>query len=85
MVKRFTRYWQDSQFREAIDREKARAKLKGEKEGWITYAIHDPMTPDYVGKFNTLIVYIGQSKIFGRGWTVDCARQVPRHAVRRAT
>jgi len=63
-VKRFTRYWQDPQFRAAVDREKVRAKLESEQKGWITYAIHDPTTPDHVGEFNTLIVYVGQSKDF---------------------
>lgn len=63
-VKRFTRYWQDPEFRAAVDRELARAKLEGEQGGWVTYAIHDPTTPDHVGEFNTLIVYIGQSKEF---------------------
>ncbi|MEG3180776.1 hypothetical protein [Sphingomonas sp. LT1P40] len=63
-MKRFTRYWQDPQFRAAVDRERDRAKLEGEKKGWVTYAIHDPTTPDYVGEFNTLICYVGQSKDF---------------------
>ena len=48
-VKRFTRYWQDPQFRAAVDREKARARLEGEQKGWITYAIHDPTTPNRQG------------------------------------
>lgn len=63
-VKRFTRYWQDPTFRAAVDSEKARARLVGELKGWITYAIHDPTTPDHVGEFNSLIVYVGQSKVF---------------------
>ena len=61
-MKRFTRYWQDPHFREAVDREKARAKLEAEQSGWITYAIHDPTTPDHTGEFHTLIVYVGQTK-----------------------
>lgn len=63
-VKHLSRYWRDPQFRAAIDREKARARLECEQKGWITYAIHDPTTPDHVGAFNTLIVYVGQSKDF---------------------
>ncbi|WP_265569391.1 hypothetical protein [Sphingomicrobium nitratireducens] len=47
-----------------IDRELARAQLESEKPGWITYAIHDPTTLDHVGQFNTLIVYVGQTKNF---------------------
>lgn len=61
-MKRFTRYWQDPDFRIAVDRELARARLEGEQPGWITYAIHDPTAPDHIGEFNTLIVYVGQSK-----------------------
>lgn len=63
-VKSFNRYWQDPQFRAAVDREKARARIGGGQTGWITYAIHDPTTPDHVGDLNTLIVYVGQSKDF---------------------
>ena len=63
-MKRFTRYWQDADFRSAVDRERARAKAEGEQAGWITYAIHDPTTRDHTDQFNTLIVYVGQSKNF---------------------
>lgn len=63
-VKRFTRYWEDPQFREAVNREKARAEVEGSQNGWITYAIHDPTTRDHVGEFKTLVVYVGQSKDF---------------------
>lgn len=82
-MKRSTRYWQDPQFREAVDREKARATLEGEQSGWITYAIHDPTTPDYIGEFNTLIVYVGQSKIFAS--RVDRRLREAGTATRRPT
>lgn len=65
MALRQTRYWSDSEFREAIEREKARARKEADAGGWITYAIHDPTTPDTIGSFNTMIVYVGQSKQFG--------------------
>lgn len=82
-VKRFTRYWQDPQFRAAVDRERARARLEGEQKGWITYAIHDPTTPDHVGEFNTLIVYVGQSKDFAS--RVDRRLREAGTATRRPT
>ena len=64
-MKRYTRYYFDPRFREAIDQEKARACREAELGGWITYAIHDPSRPDTVGDFNTLIIYVGQTKQFG--------------------
>lgn len=82
-VKRFTRYWQDPQFRAAVDREKARAKIEGGQTGWITYAIHDPTTPDHIGDFNTLIVYVGQSKDFAT--RVDRRLREAGTATRRPT
>jgi len=82
-VKRFTRYWQDAPFREAVDREKARARLDGEQPGWITYAIHDPTTPDHIGEFNTLIVYIGQTKEYAS--RVDRRLREAGTATRRPT
>ena len=65
MAQRPTRYNRDEQFRVAVDREKARARAEAALGGWITYAIHDPTTPDTVGIFNTLIIYVGQTKQFG--------------------
>jgi len=82
-VKRFTRYWQDAQFRAAVDRENARARTEGEQKAWITYAIHDPTTPDHVGDFNTLIVYVGQSKAFAS--RVDRRLREAGTATRRPT
>ena len=82
-VKRFTRYWQDPQFRAAVDREKARARLEGEQKGWITYAIHDPTTPDDVGEFYTHIVYVGQSKVIAS--RVDRRLRESGTATRRPT
>lgn len=82
-MKRFTRYWQDLPFRKAVDREIARAKFEGKQGGWITYAIHDPTTPDTVGEFNTLIVYVGQSKNFAS--RVDRRLREAGAATRRPT
>lgn len=82
-MKRFTRYWQDPLFRAAVDRERDRAKLEGEQKGWITYAIHDPTTPDHIGEFNTLIVYVGQSKDFAS--RVDRRLREAGAATRRPT
>lgn len=65
-MKRDTRYWSDPTFRAAVDREKDRAKAEASIGGWVTYAIHDPSTPDTVGEFNTLIIYVGQTKQFDR-------------------
>jgi hypothetical protein len=65
MAFRPTRYKQDPAFRAAVDREKARAREAAQAGGWITYAIHDPTTPDPVGEFNSLIIYVGQTKQFG--------------------
>ena len=70
-------------FRAAIDRERVRAKLESEQTGWITYAIHDPTTPDDVGEFNTLIVYVGQSKDFAS--RVDRRLREAGTATRRPT
>lgn len=61
-MKRTNRYYTDAAFRAAVDRELARAHEEALAGGWITYAIHDPTTPDTVGEFNTLIIYVGQSK-----------------------
>jgi hypothetical protein len=63
-TKRSTRYYHDSKFRGAIDREKERARREAALGGWITYAIHDPTRSDSVGEFNTLIIYVGQTKQF---------------------
>ena len=82
-VKRFTRYWQDPQFREAVDCEKVRARIEGEQKGWITYAIHDPTTPDHIGEFDTLIVYVGQSKEYAS--RVDRRLREAGTATRRPT
>lgn len=82
-MKRFTRYWQDAPFRGAIDREKARARLDGGQPGWITYAIHDPTTPDHIGEFNTLIIYIGQTKEYAS--RVDRRLREAGTATRRPT
>lgn len=64
-MRRFTRYYYDPRFREAIDRERERARREAELGGWVTYAIHDPTRPDSVGEFRTLIIYVGQTKQFG--------------------
>jgi hypothetical protein len=64
-MKRGTKYYYDPQFRAAIDRERARACEEAELGGWITYAIHDPTRRDTFGEFNTLIIYVGQTKQFG--------------------
>jgi len=65
MPRRPIRYNDDLRFRAAIDREKARAREEARLGGWITYAIHDPTAPDTIGEFNTLIIYVGQTKQFG--------------------
>ena len=82
-MKRVTRYWQGPEFRTAVDREKARARVESEQKERVTYAIHDPTTPDYVGEFNTLIVYVGQSKDFGS--RVDRRLREAGTATRRPT
>lgn len=82
-MKRFTRYWQDPEFRSAVDRERARAKVEGKEEGWVTYAIHDPTTRDHIGEFNTLIVYVGQTKDFAS--RVDRRLREAGTATRRPT
>ncbi len=64
-MKRSTRYYYDPHFRAKIDREEERARHEAGLGGWITYAIHDPTREDTVGQYNTLIVYVGQSKQFG--------------------
>lgn len=83
-VKRFTRYLQDPQFRAAVDREKARAKIESGQTGWITYAIHDPTTPDHIGDFNTLIVMSANRRTSQRASTEGSERQVRQHGVQRA-
>jgi hypothetical protein len=65
-LKRPTRYRSDSQFREAVDAELARAIQQTQAGGWITYAIQDPSKPDLFGDANGLLVYVGQSKEFGK-------------------
>lgn len=66
MGKRFTRYWSDPQFRAAVDREFDFADREAREGGWITYAIHDPTRPDPSGRYDSLIIYVGQSKEFAK-------------------
>jgi hypothetical protein len=81
MPRRSIRYNDDLKFRAEIDREKATARGEAKLGGWITYAIHDPTTPDTVGGFNTLIIYVGQTKEFGV--RVDSRLRSAGTAVRR--
>lgn len=82
-MKHGTRYWQDAAFRGAVDREKARAKVESLQKGWVTYAIHDPTQRDPIGNFQTLIVYVGQSKDFAS--RVDRRMREAGTATRRPT
>lgn len=66
-----------------MDREIGRAREEEREGGWITYAIHDPTRPDTVGEFNTLIIYVGQSKQFGS--RVDKRLRTAGAAVKRPT
>jgi len=66
-----------------MDREIARATEVAKEGGWITYAIHDPTTPDTIGEFNTMIIYVGQSKQFGI--RVDDRLKTAGRAVKRPT
>lgn len=65
--KRFTRYYQDAEFRAAVDKQFADADLATEPGVWITYAIHDPTRFDHIaGEAAGLIIYVGQSKEYGK-------------------
>jgi hypothetical protein len=63
--KAFTRYYQDSVFRAAVDAQFALADSATRPGICITYAIHDPTRNDHVGgSSDGLIIYVGQSKEF---------------------
>jgi hypothetical protein len=65
--KSFTRYFRDPAFRAAVDRQFELADRATKQDCWITYAIHDPTTPDCVGESpEGPIIYVGQTKEFGR-------------------
>ena len=65
--KRFTRYFRDASFRALVDEQFSLADAAAEPGVWITYAIHDPTQDDHIcGEENGLIVYVGQTKEFGK-------------------
>ena len=65
-MKRFTRYWKDEAFRIAVDEELAKAASAARGGGWITYGIYDEQRTDPNGEYPGLIIYVGQSKEFGK-------------------
>ena len=66
-LRRFTRYQADPLFRAAVDGQFALAEAATNPGICITYAIHDPMQPDYIGgHLDGLIIYVGQSKEFSK-------------------
>jgi hypothetical protein len=63
--KRFTRYYQDCDFRAAVDEQFARADAATKPGVCVTYAIHDPTRSDEIrGHHDGLIIYVGQTKEF---------------------
>jgi hypothetical protein len=67
MSRGFTRYYRDPAFRVAVDDEFARADAATKNGVCVTYAIHDPTRPDHIGGHpQGLIIYVGQSKEFGK-------------------
>lgn len=66
-AKSFTRYFQDPDFRAAVDEQFARAGAATEAGIWITYAIHDPTRRDHIGgEVDGLIIYVGETKEFAK-------------------
>lgn len=62
-----TRYAADLRFRAAVDEQLRLADAAALPDAWIIYAIHDPSRPDTIGgAVDGLIVYIGQTKLFGK-------------------
>jgi hypothetical protein len=63
--KKFTRYFRDPAFREAVDQQFAHADQATVSGKWITYAIHDPTLSDAIAnRVEGTIIYVGQSKEF---------------------
>src|SRR3954465_7938353 len=66
-MKGSTRYYQDAEFKAQVDAQFALAAAATRKGVWITYAIHDPTTPDHIEQRpEGLIRYVGQTKNFGK-------------------
>jgi hypothetical protein len=67
MARKFTRYFRDPEFKEAIDEQFALADVATRPGICITYAIHDPTRTDHIeSQVDGLIIYVGQSKQFNR-------------------
>lgn len=67
MARRFTRYFGDPAFKEAMDKQFATADGATAPGICVTYAIHDPTRPDHIGgRLDGLIIYVGQTKEFGK-------------------
>lgn len=66
-MKRFTRYYQDGDFRRQVDQQVRNAADSTRPGVWVTYAIHDPSRCDDIeGRVDGLVVYVGQTKNFGK-------------------
>jgi hypothetical protein len=49
-----------------VDHEFAYADSQARLGGWITYVILDPTRPDPTGRFDFVVIYVGQTKAFGK-------------------
>lgn len=60
------RYRRDPEFKAQVDEQFGLATAATRRGVWITYAIHDPTTPDHIGsRPEGLIRYVGQTKNYG--------------------
>jgi len=61
------RYYRDRDFKAEVDALFAQATAATRSGIWITYAIHDPTSPDHIGnRPEGLMRYVGQTKNFGK-------------------